>query len=102
MTDKKKKDNNIGPEGGKALGGGLKENATLEGLLLGQINWKYIGNENMVGDKGVEALVDALKINVTLKELNLREPALYLKLTVAKAYQIIKLEMMEGELSKKC
>ena len=49
--------NNIGDEGGKAIGEALKVNTSLTEINLG---------DNKIGDEGAKAIGEALKVNTSL------------------------------------
>ena len=56
-------DNELGPEGAKALAPGIAANGGLTKILLAQ---------NKLEEEGTKVICDALKVNKTLKELDLR------------------------------
>ena len=55
-------DNNIGDEGGKAIGEALKVNTSLTKIYL---------SDNNIGDEGAKAIGEALKVNTSLTEIYL-------------------------------
>ena len=75
--------NTIGDEGGKVIGGALKDNTSLTILNLYNMNkvcfviWMYCFNciNNEIGNEGAKAIGEALKINTSLTELSLSETA---------------------------
>ena len=62
--------NNIGDEGGKAIGEALKVNTSLTKIYL---------DGNNIGDEGAKAIGEALKVNTSLTEIYLDIIILVLK-----------------------
>ena len=62
--------NNIGDEGGKAIGEALKVNTSLTKIDL---------YENNIGDEGGKTIGEALKVNTSLTEINLNGNKLVMK-----------------------
>ena len=63
LTSIKLRYNNIGAEGGKAIGEGLKVNTSLTSIYL-----RY----NNIGDEGGKAIGEGLKVNTSLTSIHLR------------------------------
>ena len=63
-------DNNIGDEGGKAIGEALKVNTSLTEINL---------DGNKIGDEGGKAIGEALKVNTSLTKIGLDGNKLVMK-----------------------
>ena len=98
--------NQIGAEGGKAIGEALKSNTSLTELNLTvaqqqQQHFSFSHSQitgNQIGDEGGKAICEALKTNTSLTELNLTmtHQQQHFSLYIHKS-QTMELELKEGK-----